>query len=417
MDTVNKSTCSYKKYVISPLYWLYVIVIFTSCTTYSKPHINTIDKETSDTEISVPLPPTNREILEKKYPHIISNIIEQYIALSDEEKVAQLLIIQAQNKENGSLLRTIQNKQEFQTHFPYSAGGYILFKDNIVSIEQLQMFIKQLKAYSTIAPFISIDVEGGAVNRFRHLSHPLLSTIPSARQLAMSKTTLETRTYMTRIGHALRELGINMNFAPVADIEYPRTHPFLFSRIFSDDHRTTASYVVAVATGLHDAGIISVLKHFPGHGSAAEDSHFTLPHVPVSTDTLTQKDLLPYMSQIPLGLDAIMIGHLSIPSLDTQFAPASPAVIQIAKEYLHFTGLFITDSLRMKAVQNWDHQTDASIEELLFQAGVDILLDPTEYVQTVHTLTQRFKNDSTFRNMITAKVLKTLQIKYKYNIL
>ena len=187
-----------------------------------------------------------------------------YQNLSLEEKIAQLLFIRV----DGTSLS--EEKNALNT---YSPGGIVLFSDNINNYEELKKFISDLKDACNIIPFISVDYEGGTIDRFGKLNE--VKRYPSARTLGLSD---EAYTYVvaTEMANILKDLGFNMDFAPVLDITDDYDN-FLYERTFSGDPSIVSKFASTFAKGLNDNDIVPVYKHYPGHGSTSSDSHTTLP--------------------------------------------------------------------------------------------------------------------------------------------
>src|SRR5690606_34838191 len=206
---------------------------------------------------------------------------------------------------------------------------------------------------------ISIDQEGGTVDRLKRIFTPM----PAA---AAIQTADDARKFGKITGEALSLLGFNMNFAPVLDVidaARERTDNGLYSRAFGRSAEDVITLAGAYARGLHQKGIFTCGKHFPGLGSAAVDSHAKLPSVSIDTNTLVSVDLLPYQALIPTrALDAVMVAHAAFPSTDLQEADVNGKLLPsslsknivggLLRERLGFDGPVITDDLEMGAIIN-----------------------------------------------------------------
>ena len=189
---------------------------------------------------------------------------------------------------------------------------------------------------------LAADEEGGTVQRYREI----VGWIPSAREQAQTMTTQEVRSLYARHGAALSDWGVDMVMAPVVDVGYG---PGIGSRAYSDDPRVVARYAAAAAKGYADAGLVPVLKHFPGHGGAGADTHDDLAAGP-SIDQLRAVDLLPF-TEIPGEADvAVMVGHTTIPGYSGTPASQSKKVVTgLLVDDLGFDGLILSDALGMAA--------------------------------------------------------------------
>ena len=241
---------------------------------------------------------------------------------------------------------------------------------NIVSLAQVAKLTALLQKNAPIPLFIAVDQEGGRVQRLRS-AHGFSDT-PSAAVLGKG-TPAQTRETALSMGTALRELGITVNFAPVADIAVHPEGPAIgaLERAFSNDGERAAKHARAFLDGLGQAGIIGSYKHFPGHGSATADTHHGLTDI---TATWREEELLPYAKLSKNGPYMVMTGHLVHKGLDPEYpASLSPAITtSLLRDRIGWQGVVITDDLEMAAIDSF-----YSMEErirLAINAGVDIIL-------------------------------------------
>lgn len=220
---------------------------------------------------------------------------------------------------------------------------------------------------SGVPVLVASDEEGGRVQRLAHLLGPL----PSARQLAAGAPDVARDTFAT-YGRGLAELGVDMAIAPVVDVG---GGPGIDDRAFGDDPATIAAFGAAIVDGYRSAGVIPVIKHFPGHGSASADSHLGFSTTP-PIDALRAVDLVPFQQLLDQLGDQVpvLIGHLLVPGL-TEDLPSSlsPAAIDgLLRQELGFQGVVITDALGMNAVSDrWDN---AEAARLAITAGADLVV-------------------------------------------
>lgn len=252
--------------------------------------------------------------------------------------------------------------------------GLILFQRNCDNKDQLKALIAEYKeAVAFETPLVLIDQEGGRVAR---LKPPHWRRYPPARAyeklfMADANKACEASEDMARVmSQELNELGINMNCTPVLDIPQPGAHEIIGDRAFSSDIETIITLARAQCTGLLSAGIIPVIKHIPGHGRAAADSHEKLPIVDVEVKLLEQTDFAPFkaLNKMP----AAMTGHLLFPQLDARHPVSTSSIIirQIIRDYIGFDGLLMSDDLSMKALcGNMAERTQA-----VLSAGCDLAL-------------------------------------------
>jgi beta-N-acetylhexosaminidase len=226
--------------------------------------------------------------------------------------------------------------------------------------------LNAVQAAAKIPVSVAVDEEGGRVQRIDDLD----GSLPSARQLAATKTPDEVRALGVQRGQQLRARGVTVDYAPDADVSDEPDDAVIGDRSYSPDPVKVRQYAMAFANGLRQSGITPVLKHFPGHGHGSGDSHKGTVTTP-PLDQLRQVDLQPYRNIAEYGKTEVMVGHLDVPGL-TNGVPASisPAAYQLLRGEYHFTGPVITDDLGgMKAITDQYSLPDAVLKAL--QSGAD----------------------------------------------
>lgn len=320
-------------------------------------------------------------------------MLEKLLALPIEQKIGQLFLIglpePALNADTKEFLRDI------------SPGGVCLFARNIREAEQTRNLIDDIRAILPVEPILSIDQEGGLVDRLRRISAPM----PAPSSL---KTLEETKFLAELTAEILRILGFNMNFAPVVDvIDEARGKSFngLYSRSFGKSKAEVVEYTTEYLESLQKGGCLGCLKHFPGLGASEVDSHEELPIVYLTREEIFEIDLLPYRRLIPTGkVHSIMIAHASFPRFDLQetdengkLLPSSLSfniVTKLLREELGFEeGLIITDDMEMGAIVKNYGIGEACKRAIL--AGVDMLAicaSPEAIVEGCKAVTEAVKN-------------------------
>ncbi len=255
-------------------------------------------------------------------------------------------------------------------------GGVILFRRNIESPAQVAALCRRLQAInaevSNIPLLIAIDQEGGMVMRIEAGVTPL----PSAMAYAKGGTAAECEA-LHRIGAAeLRQMGININFAPSLDINNNPNNPVIGIRAFGEDAATVTNYGLAAIRGIQAAGIAATAKHFPGHGDTATDSHYGLPVVAHAAERLHEVELAPFKAAIAAGVDAIMTAHVVFPAYESD--PNTPATLSrgvltgLLRDEMGFSGVVFTDCLEMAAIAAGVGTVAGAVQSIL--AGADIVL-------------------------------------------
>jgi len=259
-------------------------------------------------------------------------------------------------------------------------GGVILFdKDNpsgefprnITDYNQTKKLIESLNKYSSSPLFISVDAEGGYINRLK-IKYGFIN-IPSAEKMG-KRTIEETKNQADVLGQELKGLGFNMDFAPDVDVNINPENPVIgyLERSFSADPEQVYEHASSFIKGLHQNGIITAIKHFPGHGSSTSDSHLGLVDV---TNTYKQEELIPYQKLIENGYsDMVMTAHIINTNIDPVYpSTLSPLFIKnILRNHLKFNGVIVSDDMQMGAIVNNYGYDEAIIRAI--NAGCDMLI-------------------------------------------
>lgn len=246
--------------------------------------------------------------------------------------------------------------------------GFILFARNIDTPDQVRALCAELRDAVGRDAVITIDQEGGRVQRLRAPVWrewlPALDHVTAAGDQAARAMYLRFRI----IADELRALGIDSNCAPLADIACAETHPFLHNRCYGTDAAGVTTIARAVADGLLDGGVLPVLKHIPGHGRATADSHLDLPHVAAPLDDLQQSDFAPFkaLNDLPMAMTA----HLVYDAVDTAPATLSAPMMRLIRDDIGYDGLVMTDDISMKALKG----DLAQISRDALAAGCDVIL-------------------------------------------
>lgn len=324
-----------------------------------------------------------------------------------DEKIGQMMIIYYRAASMDSTL-----KSALETVQP---GGFILFAENMSSYDGTLKLIKEIKASSKIPMFMSIDEEGGKVQRLLKLQGKEVSNVPSMYDVGLKNDTELTYQVGKLLAEELKVFGINMDFAPVIDVYSNPDNKVIGTRSFGTTAELVSTHGQKLATGLLDNGVIPVYKHFPGHGNTATDSHYDLPLVNKTKEELMNLDLIPFIDAIKNDAKLIMVGHLAVPSLTGDNTPASLSksmITDFLKNELNYKGLVITDALDMGALTNY--YSDDEICGKAVEAGVDILLMPKSSKKCLKSVQDAVKNGTVTEEQINESVRKILELKYEY---
>lgn len=330
--------------------------------------------------------------------------------LTLKQKIAQMFI-------TGYTGFDFENCSEFVSLLKEGLGGVIFFTQNIESEEQFKSEIEKMRTSAPIPPFFSIDQEGGRVERTQNIHN---GTRYLSAKFAREKGEEFLRTQTSEMLRELENYGINMNFAPVLDVNTEVNNPIISERAYSDktDEVIKASKIVLEEYKKYK--IIPVGKHFPGHGGAKKDSHLTLPEIDVSLTDLKETHIKPFKSAIEQGLEAVMVAHIHYPSTDREIIPASLSknVIQnLLRKELKFNGIVISDDMVMGGVQTY---TPFVACKKGIEAGVNMFIyrntDKT-ILDLISNLETAVKTGEIDEQLIDFSVSKILEIKQKFGII
>ncbi|MDP8936603.1 MAG: glycoside hydrolase family 3 protein, partial [Actinomycetota bacterium] len=248
-------------------------------------------------------------------------------------------------------------------------GGVLITPSNVESTSQVTSLISSIRARAAKPMLVSTDEEPGRVSTFVGLFGPT----PSARRLAAERSPAEVREFARQTGVRLTALGVDFDLAPVADLDAGTYGGVVGDRSFSSDPDTAFRYALAYASGLWDAGVRPLAKHFPGHGRSSADTHVRRTETVLATlDDLMATDIRPFRDLIDAGIPVVMMNHVSYSVFEPDVpASLSPKAYQLLRS-LGFRGVAITDSVGMAAVNLRYHPSDAAVAAV--QAGADGVL-------------------------------------------
>lgn len=318
--------------------------------------------------------------------------------MSLEERIGQLLIYTLapeENKPNRDLMRRVIKE--------YHVGG-LLFSGGQMGAQAT--LTNEAQQQAKVPLMITFDGEWGLAMRLRGTpSYPRNQVLGHIRNDSLLYA------YGREVARQCRELGVRVNFAPVADVNINPRNPVINNRSFGDNPENVARKVIAYARGLEEGGVLSVCKHFPGHGDTEVDSHEALPTLPFTRERLDSVELYPFREAIQAGVSGIMVGHLEVPALEPQRGvPASLSrhiVNDLLTDELDFRGLVFTDALEMKGVG----KTGTLCLQAL-KAGNDLLLAPRRLKEEIEAVKNAVKSGELPQEEIDRKCRKVLTYKY-----
>ncbi|MDJ1504687.1 glycoside hydrolase family 3 N-terminal domain-containing protein [Cytophagaceae bacterium BD1B2-1] len=322
-------------------------------------------------------------------------------ALTPDERLGQLFMVAAYSDSAKADIKGIETLIN-----TYHIGGIIFFQGT--PLEQAQL-TNHYQSLAKVPLLIGMDAEWG-------LSMRLDSTVrfPYAMTLGAIRSNEAILRMSAEVARQCKRLGVQINFAPVVDINSNPRNPVIGYRSFGEDKLNVAAKGVAYMRGFQSNSVLAVAKHFPGHGDTDADSHQSLPILNKTLDQLEQQELFPFRRLIQDTLRGLMVGHLAVPSFEKgKIIPSTlskSVVTDLLKEQIGFPGLVFTDALNMKAVTKLYKPGD--IEAMAIQAGNDVLLFPENVPEAVARVKKALKGKNSLQNDVDVRVKKILATKY-----
>ena len=275
---------------------------------------------------------------------------------------------------------------------------------------QMAVFLNRMQRLARVPLLVGGDFERGASMRVTQTTK-----FPHAMAFGAAGDLEATRVFGQATAREARALGVHWIFAPVADVNNNPDNPIINIRSFGEDPRAVASHVKAFIEGAHAPGgsrVLTTLKHFPGHGDTAVDSHLGLARNDASLDRLETVELLPFREGIAAGADSVMSAHMAVPALEREEIPAtvSPAVLtKLLRERLKFRGIIVTDAMDMQGLAKQFSPGEAAVRSLL--AGADLLLIPPKPEEAIQAVMSAVQSKRLDRRRIDESALRILTAK------
>lgn len=387
-----------KKKILMSLVFIMALAVLIACKSKTK-KININNSKISDETKSID---EKKQAEEKKVPEKTKEeeILEN---MSLDEKIGQIFIARCPDKNAASLAKK------------YNLGGYILFGRDFKGKTKNSVIknIQECQNASKIAMFIAVDEEGGTVNRvstnknFR--KYPFASPQYLYKHGGMDRIKKDAK----EKSNLLKSIGINLNFAPVADISTNK-NDFIYKRSFAKSPKETAEYVKSVVNVMNEAHMGSVLKHFPGYGNN-KDTHTNLVRDKRPMAKFEKEDFIPFKAGIEAKAPMVLVSHNIVEAMDKD-APASisPAVHKILREKLGFDGVIITDDLAMQGVKKFVGKKNAAV--LAIKSGADMLCG-ADFLNDIKAIKKAVANGEIKETDIDEHVLRVLRAKINLEII
>lgn len=362
----------------------------------------TTEEQTADSQETT-------EVTEEEKPSLVD---ETLVGMTLHEKVCQMMFVTPEELtgEDGVTVAGDATRQALEN---YPVGGIVYFAKNLESQDQVKEMIDNSQKYSSIGLFVATDEEGGVVNR-------LMDTVGTTYIGSMyyykddGDETAYENAYT--IANDMSALGFNLDFAPVADVWSNPDNTVIGERAYSDDYAQAAELVGNAVKGFNDGGVMCTLKHFPGHGDTAEDSHYSSAYVHRTKEEIMADEMQPFRSGIEAGAEFVMVGHLIVPDIDEVPATLSYKIATgILRDELKFEGVAITDSFEMESIADNYSVDDAVVMSV--KAGMDMILQPKDMASAVNSIEQAVADGELSEDRIDESVRRILTLKESRGLL
>jgi beta-glucosidase-like glycosyl hydrolase/CubicO group peptidase (beta-lactamase class C family) len=323
-------------------------------------------------------------------------------ALSLEEKVGQMIGVRAfgiytnpRSQEYQALVEEVETLQ---------VGNVTVFESDVYAAARI---LNDLQRRAKVPLLVAADLERGLSFRVRR------GAVPIPYAMAIGATRSEEAAYFSGLvtGREARAIGIHWTFAPVADINNNPDNPVINIRSYGEEADLVGRLSSAYVRGARDAAILSTAKHFPGHGDTATDSHLTLPVIGADLERLNRVELAPFQTMFKAGVDAVMVAHIAVPSVDASGDPASlshPLTTGLIRDQMKYQGLIVTDAMEMSGLDvAWSGE--ASVRAVA--AGCDLVLLPKDAKIAVREIVRAVREGRIPQAQIDASVLRLLKTK------
>ncbi|WP_341480013.1 beta-N-acetylhexosaminidase [Paenibacillus dendrobii] len=336
--------------------------------------------------------------------------LEQLNNLSTEEKIGQLVLVGMDGTTSSEATQELIEK--------YHVGGFIFYKNNIENTLQALQLFNDLKANNKSNPvplWMSVDEEGGRVSRMPND----FVKVPTSRAIGDKDSTDLSKGIGGILGQELSGFGLNMDFAPVLDINSNPKNPVIGDRSFGNKADLVSRLGIATMEGLRAQKVVPVVKHFPGHGDTSVDSHIGLPVVNNDLSRLRKMELIPFKEAIDNRAEVVMIAHLLMPKIDPDH-PASfskKIITDLLRNELNYQGVVISDDMTMGAIEKNYDIGNASVSAIL--AGGNIILVGHDYEKektAIEALKTAVKDGKISEDVLNNRVYAILKLKQAYGL-
>lgn len=359
----------------------------------------------------VVIEPPEEPLVEETEEDYLGEIVDACIsAMPLEDKVAGLFIVTPEAL-TGVTTATQAGDGTQEALNEYAVGGLIYFDKNIIDKEQITEMLSSTTSKSRYPVFLAVDEEGGSVSRVAKSGIDVIQ-IGDMASIGESGDTAQAYEAGLTIGTYLKELGFNLDFAPVADVAGSGDSS-LGDRVFGSDSKMVGDMVSNMVEGIEGTGVSSCLKHFPGIGGNEGDTHDGRVETTKTLEEMRNSDFIPFMAGIEAGADFVMVSHITASAVDEDAVPSTLSakiMTDILRNELNFQGVIITDALNMSAISEYYTSEEAAVKAI--QAGADMLLMPEDFNAAYEALLTAVQDGTISEERINESLERVYRVKY-----
>ena len=362
-----------------------------------------------DVVIAAPEP-----IVEEPESDPLGEVVESSIsAMPLEDKVAGLFIVTPEEL-TGVNTATKAGDGTQEALNKWGIGGLIYFDKNITDREQITEMLASTVSKSKYPIFMAVDEEGGSVSRVAKS----IDVVQVGDMAAIGEAGDTAQAYEVglTIGTYLKEIGFNLDFAPVADVSGSGKSA-MGDRVFGSDAQMVGDMVANVVEGIEGTGVSSCLKHFPGIGAAEEDTHDGRVETEKTLDEMRESDFIPFKAGIEAGADFVMVSHITVAAVEDEAVPSSLSktiMTDVLRNELEFQGIIITDALNMSAITEYYTTEEAAV--MAIQGGADMLLMPEDFEKAYEAVLAAVQDGQISEERINESLRRIYRVKYRDRI-
>ena len=344
----------------------------------------------------------------------LEEVVESSISTMPlEDKVAGLFIVTPEAL-TGVSTATQAGEGTQEALNKWGIGGLIYFDKNIKDREQIMEMLSSTVSKSKYPIFLAVDEEGGSVSRVAKSGIDVVQ-IDDMAAIGETGDTTQAHEAGLAIGNYLKELGFNLDFAPVADVA-GSGESVMGDRVFGSDAQLVGDMVSNLVEGIEGTGVSSCLKHFPGIGATEEDTHDGRVETAKTLDEMRSLDFVPFKAGIEAGADFVMVSHITVASLE-EAVPSSMSktiMTDVLRDELGFQGIIITDAMNMSAITEYYTTEEAAV--MAIQGGADMLLMPDDFEKAYEEVLTAVKDGTITEERIDESLKRIYRVKYKDRI-